>query len=112
MWPLLNCQTHSILNGQAQIVNKKISALGGPKKAGHRVRGSRQPRTASADSTDRSVFLQGVGLALGVEEWFGTNDATQKKWFVKHLFETAYDRVTWFVCDCDWQFRTLAKVIR
>ena len=31
IWPLLRCKKPtSILNGQAQIVNKKISALGGP----------------------------------------------------------------------------------
>jgi hypothetical protein len=31
IWPLLSCiKPTSILNGQAQIVNKKISALDGP----------------------------------------------------------------------------------
>ena len=56
IWPLLNCQTHCILNGQAQIVNKKIIGLGWPYEEGHRVRGSGQPRTASADSKDSICF--------------------------------------------------------
>ena len=34
IWPLSNCQTHCILNGQAQIVNKKIIGLGWPYEGG------------------------------------------------------------------------------
>ena len=100
-----------ILNGQAQIVNRKILGLGWPCEGGAIESADPVCAQSRVRGLDGSICLQRVSLTLGVEQWFTTDYATQEKWFVKHLFQTTNDCVTWFVGDVNRQFRLLSQII-